>query len=96
MKKVAIITGITGQDGSLLAENLLEKDYKIYGLIRRTSTGKLGNAQHLQSEVEMVEGDITDLPSILNLCKIAKPHEFYNFAAMSHVGTSFSQPVATT
>jgi len=93
--KTAVITGITGQDGSHLADLLLEKDYKVYGLIRRTSGGDLNCAKHLVDKVELVEGDVTDLPSLMNLCKLAKADEFYNLAAQSHVGTSFGQPIYT-
>lgn len=95
MGKTAIITGITGQDGSYLAELLLEKGYKVYGFKRRTSSNSLGCSEHLVKEVEFVEGDILDLPSLSKLCKIAKADEFYNLAAQSHVGTSFEQPVYT-
>jgi len=96
MNKTAIITGVCGQDGSYLADLLLEKNYKIYGLKRRTSSNSLDCAAHLENEVEIVEGDLTDLPSLTSLCKLAKADEFYNLASMSHVGTSFKQPVLTT
>jgi len=97
MTKSAIITGITGQDGSILADLLLEKGYKVYGLKRRTSSNSLECAAHLEKEpnVEIVEGDLLDLPSLTSLCRLAKADLCFNMAAQSHVGTSFSQPVYT-
>lgn len=97
MKKSAIVTGLCGQDGSYLTELLLEKDYKVYGFKRRTSANDLGYSSHLENEpdLEVVEGDITDLPSLQSLCNLAKADEFYNLAAQSHVGTSFKQPLYT-
>jgi len=95
MKKTVVITGITGQDSSYLADLLLEKDYKVYGMKRRTASNDLGCATHLENDIEVVEGDLLDLPSLTKLCKLAKADEFYNLAAMSHVGTSFDQPVYT-
>jgi GDPmannose 4,6-dehydratase len=94
--RTAIITGITGQDGSYLADLLLSKGYKVFGLKRRTSSGSLGYASHLANRVEIVDGDMEDLPSLLNLCNLAKADEFYNLAAQSHVGSSFKQPVYTS
>jgi GDPmannose 4,6-dehydratase len=94
-KKIAVITGVTGQDFSYLAELLLEKDYKIYGLKRRTASGSLGNSAHLADKIEVVEGDILDLSSLCKLCKLAKPHEFYNLAAQSDVRLSFDEPLVT-
>jgi len=96
MRKTAVITGITGQDGSYLAELLLEKDYKVFGLKRRTSTNTTSRIDHILSDIELIEGDLGDLSSLVKLCKLAKPDEFYNLAAQSHVGTSFGQPVYTT
>jgi GDPmannose 4,6-dehydratase len=95
LKRTAIVTGITGQDGSYLAELLLEKDYKVYGLKRRTSRNDLGCSDHLDTEIEVIEGDLGDLPSLVNLCNLAKADEFYNLASQSHVATSFGQPVYT-
>lgn len=95
-KKSALITGICGQDGSYLAELLLEKDYNVYGFKRRTSGNDLGCSAHLEGDIEIIEGDLTDLPSLQSAVQSAKPHEFYNLAAQSHVGTSFKQPVYTT
>lgn len=96
--KSAIITGLTGQDGSYLAEQLIEKDYKIYGLIRRSSKGlDLENASHLQNhpQLEIVEGDLNDLAGLSHLCKLVRADLFFNMAAQSHVGTSFEQPIYT-
>jgi len=95
MRRTAIVTGVTGQDGSYLADLLLEKDYNVYGLKRRTSSNSLECAAHLASSIEIVEGDLADLPSLQRLCQLAKADEFYNMAAQSHVGTSFNQPVYT-
>lgn len=93
--KTAICTGITGQDGSILARFLLDKDYKVYGLKRRTSSHDLGCSKGLENDMEIIEGDIEDLSSLLRLCKLARPDEFYGLAAQSHVGTSFEQPIYT-
>jgi GDPmannose 4,6-dehydratase len=94
-KRSAIITGICGMDGSHLAEFLLEKDYKVYGLKRRTSNNSLECAAHLENDIEIVEGDLLDLPSLLSLTKLVRADEFYNLASQSHVGTSFTQPLYT-
>lgn len=94
-KRSAVVTGICGMDGSHLADFLLEKDYTIYGLKRRTASNSLDCAAHLENEIEVVEGDLTDLSSLIHLTKLAKADEFYNLGAMSHVGTSFTQPVYT-
>jgi GDPmannose 4,6-dehydratase len=98
MQKSCIVTGITGQDGSILTEKLLKKGYKVYGLIRRSSRGlDLGCSAGLEDYflLEVVEGDITDLPSMEKLCKLAKADMFFGAAAQSHVGSSFDQPVYT-
>src|SRR5690606_25211369 len=96
-KKIAIITGACGQDGSYLTELLLEKDYKVYAVKRRSSSNTIGNLAHLvnESDLEIVEGDVTDLTSLQSLCRLARADEFYNLAAQSHVGTSFNQPTTT-
>ncbi len=96
-EKTAIITGVRGQDASILSELLLDQDYKVYGILRRTSDNSLGNSSHLVKNINFVpvEADLLDLPSILKICNQAKPDLFFNTAAMSHVGTSFSQPVYT-
>jgi GDPmannose 4,6-dehydratase len=96
--KTAIITGLSGQDGSLLAEQRIAKGYKVFGMIRRTSRGlDLGCAHYIgpNSRLEVVEGDLLDLPSLQHLCKLAKPDLFFHTAAQSHVWTSFNQPSFT-
>jgi len=93
--KHALITGITGQDGSYLAELLLSKGYKVYGLYRRKSKLDYGNVSHIVDEITLIEGDLTDHPSLTNAIRISQPDEVYNLAAQSFVGTSFNQPVAT-
>lgn len=94
--KTAIITGITGQDGSYLAENLLEKNYKVIGLYRRSSTNTFNRIKHINnSNFILQEYDITDPSGCVHLISSIQPDEFYNLAAQSHVGTSFNQPTAT-
>jgi len=94
--KRALITGITGQDGSYLAELLLEKGYKVYGIMRRKSAVDYGNAAHLINDVHFIYADVTDLASLLMAMNIAKPDEVYNLAAQSFVATSWEQPLLTT
>ncbi len=94
-QKRALITGITGQDGSYLAEFLLSKNYKIYGLTRRTSTPNLERIKHLEDKIELIPGDILDQQSLTSAVTIAKPDEIYNLAAQSFVTASWSQPVLT-
>ncbi|MEK5230736.1 GDP-mannose 4,6-dehydratase [Lysinibacillus sp. FSL K6-0232] len=93
--KTALITGITGQDGSYLADLLLEKGYKVYGLVRRTSTPIMVNIEHIQDKVELISGDITDLSSLIRIVEKIQPDEVYNLAAQSFVGTSWEQPILT-
>ncbi len=93
--KSALITGITGQDGSYLAELLLEKGYEIYGMIRRLSTPNLSRIEHILDKIELIEGDLTDQSSINNALKESQPNEVYNLAAQSFVATSWNQPVLT-
>lgn len=95
MKK-ALITGITGQDGSFLAESLLEKGYKVYGLIRRNSVSDYGNINHIANEIEFIYGDMTDSSSLNAAVKKSLPDEVYNLAAQSFVKISWSQPVFTS
>lgn len=95
MQKTAIITGVTGQDGSYLAELLLSKGYKVFGMKRRNSSGELNCAAHLEGLIEIVEGELDDLSSLTKLCNLAKADEFYNLASQSHVGTSFRSPIYT-
>lgn len=93
--KTALITGITGQDGSYLAELLLDKGYKVYGLVRRTSTPIMVNIEHILDKIELVSGDLTDLSSLIRIMEQIQPDEIYNLAAQSFVGTSWEQPILT-
>lgn len=93
--KRALVTGVTGQDGSYLSELLLEKGYKVYGLRRRTSTPNYENIEHIQEEIEWISGDLTDLASLIEAVRISKPDEVYNLAAQSYVADSWPQPLAT-
>lgn len=102
MAKSALITGITGQDGSYLAELLLKKGYAVHGLVRRASTFNRGRIDHLFSDIyhpdqsiELHYGDLGDSSSLLRVLQIAKPDEIYNLAAQSHVGISFDTPEYT-
>jgi GDPmannose 4,6-dehydratase len=94
MKK-ALITGITGQDGSYLAELLLEKGYEVYGLIRRKSMVDFGNVKHIKDKIKFIYADMGDQISLINAMKISQADEVYNLAAQSFVGTSWEQPIAT-
>ena len=94
MKK-ALITGITGQDGSYLADFLLTKEYEVFGLVRRKSKLDFNNAEHLKGKVRFLFGDMTDQASLLRALEIAKPDEFYNLAAQSFVTTSWETPLST-
>jgi GDPmannose 4,6-dehydratase len=98
MKKIAFVTGMTGQDGPYLAKLLLEKDYKVYGLIKRYSNPNLDNIKYLgiENDIELVTGDITDDGNMNHLVKTIKPHEFYNLAAQSFVGASWDLNKLTT
>jgi len=91
----ALITGITGQDGSYLAEFLLEKGYEVYGLVRRKSKLDFGNASHLQGRVKFIFGDMTDLASLIRAIEISTPDEVYNLAAQSFVTASWETPLST-
>lgn len=91
----ALITGITGQDGSYLAELLLEKGYDVYGMVRRASTFNDHRISHLHGRVELIDADLVDQLSLIQALRQAHPDEVYNLAAMSFVHTSFGQPVAT-
>ena len=91
----ALITGITGQDGSYLAELLLDKGYDVVGMVRRSSTVNFERIAHIQDRVEMVNGDLLDQVSLIDALKDHEPSEVYNLAAQSFVQTSFSQPVLT-
>ncbi|MEN9938989.1 MAG: hypothetical protein RLZZ387_5568 [Chloroflexota bacterium] len=93
--KRALITGITGQDGSYLAEFLLSQGYEVIGMIRRSSTVNFERIKHIQDQVTLAPGDLLDEVSLINLLREHRPTEVYNLAAQSFVQTSFSQPVFT-
>ena len=95
MTKRALITGITGQDGSYLAELLLDEGYEVLGLLRRTSTVNLERISHIQDRVTLVSGDLTDEVSLIRILQEYAPQEVYNLAAQSFVATSWTQPVLT-
>lgn len=93
--KNALITGITGQDGSYLAELLLEKGYNVYGIMRRKSVVDYGNTEHIKDKIHFIYADMTDEISLINAMRISQADEVYNLAAQSFVATSWQQPVAT-
>lgn len=93
--KNALITGITGQDGSYLAELLLEQGYKVYGIMRRKSVVDYGNVEHIKDKINFIYADMTDVISLINAMKISQADEVYNLAAQSFVATSWEQPLAT-
>ena len=93
--KTAIISGITGQDGSYLAELLLEKGYRVVGLVRRSSTENFSRIEHLRDRLELEQADLLDQYSLIDIVARAQPDEVYNLAAMSFVPTSWTQPVLT-
>ena len=95
MAKRAVVTGITGQDGSYLAEFLLDKGYEVIGVVRRSSLPNLGRIQHLLGRVSLRPADLLDQLSLLRLIQDVKPHEIYNLAAMSFVPASWDQPLLT-
>ncbi len=95
VKRRALITGITGQDGSYLAEFLLEKGYEVIGLVRRTSTVTFTRIHHIQDKVTLVSGDLLDQGSLIATLRDHRPHEIYNLAAQSFVPASWQQPVFT-
>jgi|YNPBryulayer2012_1023412.scaffolds.fasta_scaffold01723_6 GDPmannose 4,6-dehydratase len=94
-QKTALITGVTGQDGSYLAEFLLEQGYRVVGMVRRTSTVNFDRIKHIQDQIEIVQGDLLDQSSLMEIIRAYQPDEVYNLAAQSFVPTSFSQPVLT-
>lgn len=98
MKKKALITGIAGQDGSYLAELLLEKDYEVYGMIPRRSTPETQTLriQHIGDRLNLEYGDVLDLASIYRVMALVRPDEIYHLAAQSHVHISFTEPIHTT
>ena len=91
----ALITGITGQDGSYLAELLLEKGYDVIGVVRRSSTNNFSRIEHIQDKIHIVQGDLIDLSSLIHLLEEHRPDEVYNLAAQSFVPTSWEQPLLT-
>jgi GDPmannose 4,6-dehydratase len=95
-QRTALITGITGQDGSYLAEFLLEKGYKVVGMVRRSSSDQFERLAHLQDRIELREGDLLDQLSIITLLHAIEPQEIYNLAAQSFVPTSWEQPILTS
>jgi GDPmannose 4,6-dehydratase len=95
MPKRALITGITGQDGSYLAEHLLGEGYEVIGMVRRSSTVTFERIAHIQDRISTVQGDLLDQASMIDLLRTWKPQEVYNLAAQSFVQTSFGQPVLT-
>jgi GDPmannose 4,6-dehydratase len=91
----ALVTGITGQDGSYLAELLLDEGYEVYGVVRRSSTESFERIAHLGNRVELLQADLLDQASLQEALRVARPHEVYNLAAQSFVPTSWTQPVLT-
>src|SRR5687767_6628472 len=95
MKKSALITGITGQDGSYLAELLLSRGYEVHGMVRRTSSPNLERISHILGKIHLHQADLLDQSSLTNLVKDIRPREVYNLAAQSFVPTSWQQPLFT-
>ncbi|MHC5730858.1 MAG: GDP-mannose 4,6-dehydratase, partial [Nostoc sp.] len=95
MNKKALITGLTGQDGSYLAELLLAKGYEVFGLVRRSSTSNLERINHLSGNVQIVSGDLLDQSSLMDVVSECQPDEIYNLASQSYVPLSWTQPALT-
>jgi GDPmannose 4,6-dehydratase len=95
MTKIALITGITGQDGSYLAEFLLGRGYEVIGMVRRSSTVNFGRIENIQDQVTLVHGDLLDQTSLIDIMRECQPDEIYNLAAQSFVPVSWKQPVLT-
>lgn len=95
MSKRALITGVTGQDGSYLADFLLNKGYEVYGMVRRSSTENFERINHIKDKINLVQADLLDQLSIINIIKDIQPQEVYNLASQSFVPTSFEQPLLT-
>jgi GDPmannose 4,6-dehydratase len=93
--KRALITGITGQDGSYLAELLLEQGYEVHGMVRRASTEKFDRIEHLRDRITLHQGDLLDQRSLVDTLRASQPSEIYNLAAMSFVALSWVQPTLT-
>jgi GDPmannose 4,6-dehydratase len=94
--RTALITGVTGQDGSYLAEFLLTKGYRVVGMVRRSSAENFSRLEHVRDRIELEQADLLDQYSLIDVIRRSEPHEVYNLAAMSFVPTSWSQPVLTT
>src|SRR3989442_653299 len=94
-RRTALVTGVTGQDGSYLAELLLEKGYDVVGVVRRTSHDSYERIGHLLDKIQVVPADLLDQHSLTTVIRDARPHEVYNLAAQSFVPTSWTQPVST-
>ncbi|NDJ16287.1 GDP-mannose 4,6-dehydratase [Myxacorys almedinensis] len=95
MAKKALITGLTGQDGSYLAELLVEKGYQVFGLVRRSSSGNLDRISHLSDKVQILSGDLLDQSSLMDVITESSPDEIYNLASQSYVPLSWTQPALT-
>ena len=95
MTRRALITGITGQDGSYLAEYLLQHDYQVHGMVRRSSSERFERIAHLRDSIELHQAELLDQLSLIRLIELTEPHEIYNLAAQSFVPTSFEQPLLT-
>ncbi len=95
MAKRALITGITGQDGSYLAEFLLEKGYEVFGLVRRSSVNQLDRLSHILDKITLITGDLSDSASLIKALERSDPHEVYNLAAQSFVAASWEEPLFT-
>lgn len=94
-KRIALITGITGQDGSYLADFLLSQGYQVVGMVRRSSTETFDRIRHIQDDIEIVQGDLLDQVSLVAIVREHKPTEVYNLAAQSFMPTSWKQPALT-
>src|SRR5580704_16759376 len=94
-RRAALITGVTGQDGSYLAELLLEKGYEVHGMVRRASTEKSERIEHIRDRVTLHQGDLLDQRSLVDTLRASRPTEIYNLAAMSFVAASWVQPTLT-
>src|ERR1700726_5166868 len=94
-RRSALITGVTGQDGSYLAELLLEKGYEVHGMVRRASTEKFERIEHIRDSITLHQGDLLDQRSLVDTLRASRPREIYNLAAMSFVAVSWIQPTLT-
>src|SRR3954463_6723181 len=95
MSRRALVTGITGQDGSYLADLLLAKGYEVHGMVRRSSTETFQRLEHIRDDLVLHTGDLLDQSSLTDVLRACRPEEIYNLAAMSFVAASWSQPVLT-